>query len=336
MLKSKSALRVDHDSIIQHGVYLKDKYPYESAFCYGMGNEIRKMAFLPSFLPLAIETDHGPSQRDEPTVLEYKSNIIFYHSKRLSDIFKEKTLRQSETYLSPFTFHRKRYAKKYTSLNRKGTISFPAHSTDLIDSTFDVLGYVKKLKELPEEYQPVDVCLYYKDIELGRHHLFLDNGFKVYCAGHIYDTSFISNFYSIIKDYKYSTSNTIGSYLFYSVDFKIPFFIYGDSPVYDNHSLDPNSEKGVYNPYFLYKQMSFVYHLFTTDLKTNPVTISKHQKEVVEFELGITHFSRIKFILQIHKICWGFTLREFLYVAKKRFTQFNIIKIIVIVFSYKT
>ena len=319
-------LKINRDSVITRSSYNIGKYPFESAACYGMGQLIRKMTYLPSFLPLAVETDHGPSQRDEPTNSEYKSNaqIVFYHSKRLVDKYLENTSKKSMVYMSPFSFYRKRHILNLQKKEKKGTISFPSHSTDLIDSCFNIDNYIDLLKKLPEEFQPVDICLYYRDIEMGRHHKFLENGFDVFCAGHIYDENFISNFYQILINYKYSTSNIIGSYLFYSVDCNIPFFVHGNDPVQDNKLDDPNCEQGVYDPYELYSQMRVVRDLFQIQITNEPILISKEQKSFVDFELGIVNFNRFKFAYQVHRVCWLFFLKMKYLKIKKRII--NIIK----------
>lgn len=309
MDSSKEKLRVKYESIIEEKEFDNKKYPFEAPACYGMGSVIRKMASFPKNWPLAIDTDHGPSQRDEPTYLERLSNapLMLYHSKRLVKEWEKNSKKPVSGYFSPFAYYRRTL---FTSQKTKhqGTLAFPAHSTDLIDASFGQQEYVDQLKRLPEQYHPIDICLYYKDINKGYHKFFLDNGFAVYCAGHIYDNDFIKNFYSLLSDYSYTTSNSLGSYLFYSIEMDIPFFIYGPSVVMINRG-DPNCEEGTYNPYELYSQMKRGYELFKPQ-NTNNIEIKNEQREFVRAELGFEFNNRLKLAWNVYKAWFYFKLRK--------------------------
>ena len=111
----------------------------------------------------------------------------------------------------------------------KGTISFPVHVSRHCDITTSYEEYIEKIKKLPEQFQPVDVCLHWRDIENGIHEVFLKNGINVYTAGHCNDPDFCDNFYEILRHYKYATCNYIMSTsLLYAMEMRINVFIYGD------------------------------------------------------------------------------------------------------------
>lgn len=309
MDSGKEKLRVSYDTEIKQLFLNNRTYPEESAACYGMGPVIKQIAFLPDFFPLPIASDHGPSQRDEPTLLEYqtKAEMIFYHSQRLTEVWKKNSSKKVDIIYSPFVYYR-RYIRKKEINKKGGTIFFPAHSTDLIESEYNFKDLIQQLKDLPDFYKPVDVCIYYRDIELGRHNKFIDFGFKVYCAGHIYDEKFMENFYDILDDYDFVVSNTIGSYTFYSVEAGKPFFLIGNKVEYNNIKNDPNCREGVYDPYKLYKQMNKGYNLFKTEY-SKKVELTQEQVEYVEAELGLKDFNRFKF-------CFNIYLCAFSYVKK--------------------
>ena len=167
-------------------------------------------------------------------------------------------------------------------IDAKGTIAFPAHSTPSIDDISDVEQYTKQLLELPEEFQPISVCLHMHDINKGRHHIFEKYNIPVYTAGNCYDDRFAKRFYGIIKNFRYATSNMVGSYLFYCIEMGIPFFIYGNKQVFINHR-DPNIPKGLYDPYAEFEGRRQVRDMFS-GLFTK---ISPAQKEYVETTLGL-------------------------------------------------
>ena len=164
----------------------------------------------------------------------------------------------------------------------KGTIVFPAHTTPSIDDISDVENYIQQLFELPEEFQPISVCLHMHDINKGRHHIFKKHKIPIYTAGSNLDDRFAERFYDIIKNFRYATSNMVGSYLYYCIEMGIPFSIYGNKQVFINQ-LDPNIPKGLYDPYAEFQRFRQVHDMFS-GIFTN---ISPAQKEYVEISLGL-------------------------------------------------
>src|SRR5690606_30486822 len=76
--------------------------------------------------------------------------------------------------------------------------------------------------------KPVTICLHFVDVLKGKHRLFEEAGFRCVTAGHMFNKDFISNFYKIVTNFKYSLSNDIGSHTFYSIELVIPFSLMGD------------------------------------------------------------------------------------------------------------
>lgn len=282
------------------------KVIFESSECYGFGKYLRKYAFYPSFIPLFVCTDHGPSQRDVPTYIEIESAppVMLYHSQRLVSEWRKLSVAKSEVMLSPFVFYRKskRIEKR---IDAQGTLVFPVHSTDRIDACYDIDEYIDRLQSLPEKYHPISVCMYYKDIQNGLHEKFIRRNIDVFCAGHIYDDSFIERFYEILRNFKFTTSNHMGSYAFYSVEMDIPFFIYGKEIEMVNKG-DPNCPQGNYSPVKEFGQLKKATSIFS-NIKDH---ISPEQKRFVEDELGVkTGDGRLK-------MCAILYLAAFLWCAK--------------------
>ena len=114
------------------------------------------------------------------------------------------------------------------SKDAKGTIVYPVYAA--ADAVADISWavYADKLKELPEEFHPINICLFYKEILAGYHEIFLSKGFKVFCAGHRCDLDFCDNQYEIMRHHKYITTNALlGSCLFYGAEMGLRPFIYG-------------------------------------------------------------------------------------------------------------
>lgn len=259
---------------------------------YSFGINIRSYGFYPKFLPLIIYTDHGPamfSEKPAPHELNSRALVQFYHDYKMVEKFKTLSKKPTFTLYSPFVYYRKKN-KISLNFNSKGTIAFPSHSTNDIENKMDWELYLQQLKELPKEFQPVSVCLHMYDIKKGLHKFFINNGFDVYTAGHTEDDKFTERFYDIIKMFKYSTSNLIGSYTFYCVEMGIPFFLHGDHPKYFNIS-DANIEIGKYETYKQTPKYKFAENLFN-EIST---VISDEKKDFVNNCLGLNYgISRFK------------------------------------------
>lgn len=106
--------------------------------------------------------------------------------------------------------------KKITD-ERNGSVFFPIHSTHHVDAIYDRISLIDELNGFPEHLKPITVCIYWKDFIKGNHQIFIDNGFEVVSAGHIYDKDFFLRFHDICKNFRYAISNEIGSHVFYSI-----------------------------------------------------------------------------------------------------------------------
>lgn len=256
--------------------------PYWSAEIYGFGKYLRKYGYLPSWLPLCVHTDHGPG-----VVMQFKSELTssapvqLFHSPVSVAEWKKASKKPCFCFFSPAVFARRLNGVE-RSPDARGTIAFPAHTTIHLEDRSNVKVYIAQLQSLPAVYHPVGVCLHPTDIVKGLHRPFLAQGFDVHSAGHFYDDNFSDRFYEIIRQYKYGTSNHLGSYGYYCVELGIPFFLYGQAPEYINID-DANVPLGKFSPYHQFESHRIAHDLFT------PVTttISPEQRLYSETHLGI-------------------------------------------------
>ena len=260
------------------------KWLYWPSEVYSFGKYYREQAFYPSFLPLHIYSMHGM----EPKVTTYNhelnnnSEAMFVFSKEKQQAFMEKSKKPCYIITPPLIWYRRHHKIKQDK-NAKGTIVFPCHSIPTEETIFDLPNFISTIKSLPEDMQPVCVCLHMHDINKGQHKVFLENNIPVYTAGNAFDIKYAQRFYNILKHFKYACSNLIGSYTFYSIEMGIPFSLIGDKPDYFNHGNDQIP-------------------LGKVEIKTNPVfkkginkTITDEQKKYVATHTGMGHISRIKF-----------------------------------------
>lgn len=293
--------------------------PFWTAEIYGFGRQISKYGYYPYFLPLCIYTDHGPGYYDEIPIHELESGAPaqLYHSQHSVHLWKKAVSKNAYCLYSPFVFYR-RNRKLSVSQSAKGTIAFPAHSTPSIDDVGGFGKYIEDLKNLPEQYHPITVCLHMHDIRKDLHMDFIRSGFNVVTAGNSLDQRFIQRFYEIVASHKYATSNVPGAYLYYCVEMGVPFFTYGERPSWVNRS-DRNLASGVYDPFAAgYGKVAYdLFHL--TNPEVELPNISPQQTEFVESHMGIKDgISRTKmaFVLYGSLIRYFLTARGFAFVRE--------------------
>ena len=164
------------------------------------------------------------------------------------------------------------------SKKASGTLAFPCHSTQYLESDTDWDKYASELKNLPPVYHPVKVCMYWKDLLKNKHIPFEKQGLEIVSAGHYYDPDFCKNLYNLLTTVNYTTSNEIGSYTFYSLDLEIPFFLYGQKTkfIINDESLTPRN-----NPKFI-KNIEIIENAFRINPHEHPVLINSEHKNVVK------------------------------------------------------
>lgn len=132
----------------------------------------------------------------------------------------------------PWVFYRKKFWGSPPSA-RSGTLVFWAHSNSACNTQYkNIDGYIDALKKLPEECQPIAICLSYHDIEKNIHKKLRKYGVPLVTAGSAGARDFVDRFYSLIYQFRYATSPNIGSHTFYILEAGIPFFLFGDPPEY--------------------------------------------------------------------------------------------------------
>lgn len=281
-------------------------FPYGINKVYGLGYWLKDYAYYPQGLPLFIYMDHGMVLSDKIYSHEINNDapLIFKFSPRLVNIYRKIDDKPVYNLLNP-TIHYRLSKRIEKSINAKGSLFFIAHSTeDIVDQT-DWKSFIEDIKNIPETFKPIDICLHPTDVEKGLDKVFLAEGFRVVSAGSYSSSDFIANFYSILINYRYTISNLIGSYAFYSVDLGIPFSMYGDEPKYYNIK-DKNLEIGAYESYKTQPTYQKAKSLFV-GLHTS---IDEQQKYFVDYELGkFTTVSRAKASLLLYKAYFIYSLR---------------------------
>lgn len=308
------------------GGVFKKFAPYWTSEIYGFGKHIREYASYPWWLPICVNTDHGVTNRDFPIKSELESDAPYqlFHSPYLVKRWKTLSRKPCFCLFSPYVFYRRKNNICQIS-SPKGTISFPGHSTDSIDDLLSPKKYINQLKQLPDQYHPISICLHYHDINKGLHRIYLDEGFEVFTAGNPSHPKFTERFYDILKNFKYSTSNWIGSYIYYSVEMGIPFFLHGSPPEYFNKD-DGNLEKGFVNSFHKQKYIKDCLELFSVKEDFISKDQASHVHKILGLSDGLSSL-QLKKILYFALLRWVISIRLLMYVLnifRKIIKQFKV------------
>lgn len=248
---------------------------------YGANKIIRDYSRFPNFLTLPCHCEHGWTALDVPLKTDLMANklitLVFSQRRKIAWRKNKKII---VIFGAPLVRYRKIHNIKIKK-NACGTIAFPSHSTEHVESIYNEKLFCEILRNLPLKYHPVTVCLHWHDIVRGKGSIFENEGFDVVTAGDMYSPEFPEKFYDILSSYKFSTSNVIGSYAFYSVDVGIPFFLSGPLSTMVNNGCDINVPDE-------YSLLDFPDSKRALEIFCDyPVeTITSKQKEYVASEIG--------------------------------------------------
>lgn len=192
---------------------------------YSQGRIFREYARFPEDLPLNIYADHGAMYITfdvYPHELYNRAYAYFaFHSKKYEN-FMQQSKKLCYKVPQPMIWYRREHNIEQLE-NARGTLFFAFHSTPDMLAVYDVKEICDMLKALPDEMQPVGVCLFMTDVHRGTHLQYMENGLPVYTAGNVWDIRFADRFYDIMRRFKYTASNYLGSYVAYSIEMGIPF-----------------------------------------------------------------------------------------------------------------
>lgn len=134
------------------------------------------------------------------------------------------------------------YAKRAQGVIRpdepRGTLVFLSHSTHHIETLADFDGLAANLQRMTqddavdERLKPFVAMVYWKDALLGRHAPFLERGIRCLTAGHMFDTQFIAQFYTILREFHCAAGDDIGTAAFLAAEMGLPFLRLGSLPHY--------------------------------------------------------------------------------------------------------
>jgi len=205
---------------------------------YSLGKCFRSAAKYPGFLPLYIFSDHGVTPRLDfySTELTNSARVHLTWSPDIANNPKNHEAKKVIFIRHPWMSYRQK--KNYQPLpDRKGTLVFFAHHVPGLEYVnHDISGYFEALKSLPEQYQPVTICMHMNDIHAGHHKEVRKYGLPIVTVGQQTSIFFVDRFYQLIQQFSYATSTSWGSQVAYCLEMGIPYFFMGEKPTLVNKS----------------------------------------------------------------------------------------------------
>lgn len=250
---------------------------------YGFDQVIKQYLGIPSWYSLKGIFPHG-LVFDRRTVLraERKSSIetVFCYPPYRLDAYRSQTDKVVIPAAHPILYLLDMVSPP--AAERKGTLFFPQHSTHHVTAEMNYRALADKLGELDEEYRPITVCLYWKDVNMGRAQPFRENGLSVVSAGHMFDPEFLYRFYCLCAQHEYAAGNGIGSHIFYSVAAGCSYF-HVDGVDYELDAEEEVLERDVAEP-----DPEIVDRIEQSFGAFPPAAKAKQEKEA-EYFLGVEH-----------------------------------------------
>jgi hypothetical protein len=190
---------------------------------YGFDCLLRSYASLPDHEPLPWAMEHAirfddprPVERDMQTRLP----IILAVTEAQAEILRRRNPARAVPVGSAFFYMKALYDDRFgdwPALERRGTLVFPDKSIVGQDVDYDRRRFAQKLAELPSEFQPVAVSIFWKDYLRGTHRAFEEAGLMTVTSGYFCDPLFLFRQYDLCRQFKYALANDISSSFCFSV-----------------------------------------------------------------------------------------------------------------------
>lgn len=202
---------------------------------YGHATILKKNLGLPSTYQFKFIIEHGTYFSDQVADIELESNLpsfVTYSNYRAKILKKFR----SHTYaIGPLIHYAPNYlnedqlAKEKKRLG-KTILFFPSHSLIGLTNDYDYDWSYKKIKSIAKGFDTIRVCIYWRDVLLGKHKYYQSKGLECVTAGHILDPIFLSRVKSIIQTADLTVSNDASSPLSYCIYMNKPHIIFYQRP----------------------------------------------------------------------------------------------------------
>lgn len=244
---------------------------------YGLADIIKRLEGFPLDKPLFGAVEHGPYYANSINEVDCSQDEIWTLSQARAHFLKEKFPEKKIHAVGPYIQYVKgiydeQYIKKMKAIHGKTLLVFPPHSTRSEGVIFSEEKFIEEIKRVSETYRFNTVCInmYWKDIETGAEKKYVDAGFQICTAGHIYDPLFLCRLRSIIEMSDMTMGCTVGTHVGYCVVLGKSHYFWGLDVAYTNPAITiktGSKEEQFYNKFWndLYGNFSKYHEILTGD-----------------------------------------------------------------------
>jgi len=202
---------------------------------YGHATVLKQFLDLPKDYQFKFIIEHGTYFSDQVADIELESDLPSFvtYSEYRAKILKKY---RPHTYVIGPLIHYASHYLTYSELKKekkrlgKTLLFFPSHSLIGLTNEFDMDWSYKKIKAIGKGFDTIRVCIYWRDVLLGKHKFYQEKGLECVTAGHILDSLFLSRLKSIIHTADLTISNDASSPLSYCIYMDKPYIIFYQRP----------------------------------------------------------------------------------------------------------
>jgi hypothetical protein len=222
----------------------RELYPF-NAF-YGHAALLRAYAGITGSAPLKLAIEHGPTLFPNPLDPDLATWLprYFCSAPARAAFFEKNALHDPKAVaIGPLILYARALAPPAPATSRR-LVFFDAHSSDYLTASYDIDVAIARLDALKREFDEIVVCLYWRDILLGRAEPYLRHGFRCVTAGHIFDPQFLFRLVEIISSAAVVLTDRLGSHLLYSIVLDRPVWLEYSPAVYEATGDSPYGTVG--------------------------------------------------------------------------------------------
>jgi hypothetical protein len=186
---------------------------------YGHATVLKEYAGLPPKRPLKAAIEHGAPVTDLIWQVDLQTRMPLFLCAARERAERYNKLagggRRGEA-IGPMIAYAHAVGDTQKEPDCRRLVVFPAHSTHHVQANYDVAEFVARLAPYRDDWGEVQVCLYWRDVTLGTHRRYIENGFGCVTAGHMYDPRFLGRLRAILEGADAVVSNEMGTHMLYA------------------------------------------------------------------------------------------------------------------------
>lgn len=259
------------------------------------GKCFRKWAFYPKFLPLFMCSAHTAYNGSNiwPNEIDDRARLFWgWPKKKIVKRINKYKKKESYIVAHPWIYYRRKYIGNPPK-KRNGILYFFPHSNTYWEPKFTSIDkMIKYLKILGQKHNGITICLSFHDIKKGLHKKLRKYSIPLVTAGNTNSHLFINRFYSLIYNYRFTSSSRVGAQTYYSIEAGIPHFLINQKFNYIGTGISKPKSQILNEKYFYNIKEIKEMKNFEKSLNRKTKIVSEFQKKFVLNKLG--YFDSIK------------------------------------------